>query len=75
MTNLPIKGSEDRIVGVVRNGQIQIENTDGYIIKRVHFNPEYLEGIASTIALLMTEARDAGFRQGQQHVRRALGID
>ena len=74
MTNLPVKGSAERVVGAVYDGQISIENSNGFRIVYVYFNPAYLEGLADTIATLITDARDTGFAQGQKHVRDALGI-
>lgn len=74
MVNLPIKGTEERVIGAVFNGQMQIENSNGYVITRIHYNPNYLCGLADTIATLITEARDQGFKQGQAHVRAALGL-
>lgn len=75
MNNLPVKGSDERICGTIKgDGIIHIVNSNGYIIDRVHFNPDYLEGLATTIAMLITEARDQGFKQGQAHVRAALGL-
>jgi hypothetical protein len=75
MVNLPIKGSNERVEGqIISNGQIQIANSNGYVIEQVHYNPNNLESLASQVARLVTEARDAGFAQGQAHVRSALGL-
>lgn len=75
MVNLPVKGSYERVCGEYKgNGMIHIVNSNGYIIEQVHFNPDYLEGLATTIAMLITDARDQGFKQGQAHVRAALGL-
>ena len=74
MTNLPIKGTKEKVIGVVSEGQITIENSNGFIIDWVRYNPDYLEGLATIIADLITDARDTGFAQGQAHVRAALGL-
>ena len=74
MTNLPVVGSKERVIGVVRDGQITIENSNGFVIDWVRYNPEHLEGLAIKIAELITDARDTGFAQGQKHIRTALGL-
>lgn len=74
MVNFPTKESGDRIVGYAKDGCIQIENTNGYVIELIDYNPEYMQGLAGRIANLLTEARDIGFKQGQEHVRKALGL-
>lgn len=76
MNNLPVKGTSEQIEGSIRNGSntILLVNSNGYIIQEIHWNPDYLEGLATSIAAVVTEARDQGFKQGQAHVRAALGL-
>lgn len=75
MTNLPVKGSDERVQATVHEWGIQVENTNGYVIERIPFKAGFShEGLANTIARLITESRDCGFKQGQAHVRTALGL-
>lgn len=75
MNNLPVKGSTEYIKGMVMSGgNILLVNSNGYIIKEIHWNINSLEGLAASIASLVTEARDQGFKQGQACVRYSLGL-
>lgn len=74
MNNFPVKGSDERISGRALINTIQIENSNGYIIETIRYNPNDMQGLAASIAHLLTEARDIGFKQGQEHVRKALGL-
>ena len=74
MTNLPVKGGEEKVIGVERDGHIQIINSNGFLITDLTYSPNYLQGLATTIATLITDARDTGFEQGRKSIRDALGI-
>lgn len=88
MTNLPDKNRKADIIGVVGpapdyvrpetvNFSIKICRRDptesaDYIICEIE--AATLQGIADSIAKAVREARDIGFEQGREYVRRALGI-
>ena len=73
VTNVPTKDSG---IGIeckqTEHGDYRVQTTEGWEICVIYgTSPESIaNGIASAISLV----RDAGFEQGREHVRTALGI-
>lgn len=71
--NLPKKG-EKEIEGVINSaGQYQVQTEEGWIICTIEKGND--ARIASDIADAIRFARDAGYRQALESIRRVLEID
>lgn len=75
MNNLPDKSVVEPIgMCTVKDGTIQIYNNDGYRITAIHYNPDYLDGLARSIATEIIAARNIGYKQCQQDFRNLIGV-
>jgi hypothetical protein len=75
MTNLPRRSCKERTTASVHKWGIQIENSNGFVIWRIPLGDGFdRAGLGRTIAALVEAAIDSGFKQGQEHVRNALGF-
>lgn len=73
MNNLPNVHSDiDIVAKVSANGSILVQTHEGWRICEIQTGTT--EAMLFDIATAIREARDIGFEQGREYIRRALGV-